>query len=187
MIRRILGTLLAATLVAAGLTAFAATPAAAAAVCNDNDPLRGPYWWAGVDAVADSGTRKVLAVSDPWAQNSTTYIWDYNNDNRQKWYMDCTSDGVYFMRLASNTALCLTDRGAGFAAVIWPCGWSDPGMYWEQHGAGQAYTVYDGFASSYRFVSFHSRRCLDVFNGDSGNGTMVTTWNCNGLNNQRWY
>jgi len=173
--------------VALAVPAVSANPAFAAP-CQDSDPWQGPYWWAGLDASKDSGTRKVLAVSAPWAYDSYSYIWDYNNDPRQKWYMDCTSPDVWKMRLASDTSLCLTDRGAGFEARLWPCGWSDPGMFWERQGMGLTWTISDdGLSPTWRFVAYASRNCLDVFGGGSANGTGVGTWACHGGDNQRWY
>jgi len=85
-----------------------AGPAAAATRCTSGW-WKGPYWSAGVDATNDAGHRKVLAVREPWDATSSAYIWDYNSDNRQKWYLECVSYNesdvinVYRFRLASNT------------------------------------------------------------------------------------
>jgi len=186
MIRRIVMALAFAA-VAVAVPTVAASPASAAP-CQDSDPWRGPYWWAGVDATNDASERMVLASTPPWSRGSTAYMWEYNNDNRQKWWMDCTSPGIYKMRLASDTLACLTENGRGLPARLWPCDWSDEGMFWLQQAAGSTYTTHDGIVPrSYRFVSSCSGDCLDVHGGGSANGTMVTTWACTSGDNQRWY
>jgi hypothetical protein len=181
----VLGTALAAV-VSLVATTMSATPAQAASGCSG---YFGPYWFAGVDATNDAGHLKVLAVESPWTSGSHSYIWDYNNDLRQKWCLQRTYQIVddiytYKFRLASDNTLCLGgSQSQGAWPVLGGCTAAAGAIEFHQYVAGTA-----NGNEAYRFKAWPNETyCLDVYNGDSANGTHVILWTCNGQDNQRWY
>jgi hypothetical protein len=180
----ILGTALAAV-VSLVATTVTASPAQAASGCSG---YFGPYWFAGADATADAGHLKVLAVESPWTTGSHSYIWDYNNDLRQKWclqsiYYVVPDVHTYRFRLASDNSLCLGgSQYQGAWPSLGPCTTASA-LEFRQYVSGSV-----NGNEAYRFKAWPNETyCLDVYNGDSGNGTHVILWTCNGQSNQLWY
>ena len=184
--RRLLVMLLVATSMAAVAPAIVSTSAFAADTpCDVNESWRGPYWWGALSAYNQTHTTKVLAITPAWRSGAWAYLWDYNNDPRQKWYMDC--DGydaargrnIWFMRYADSTNLCLEGfPELGDDAVLEPCSSIYmPSQYWEMVPVG-----------SYRaFYNLGRDRCLDVEGNGATNGTLVVMWTCHYGANQQWY
>jgi hypothetical protein len=174
-----------------------ADPAAADGPCNVNEPVVGPFWFASLNAQWVTGTRKVLAVSEPWNDTSWTYLWDQNYNTNQLWsfcvvgYSPERQRNIYQMRLASNPGLCLSDYGQGSAAQLDDClpqaDWQT-WQQWELVYLGDQFIPYEGtWASTYAIWNSGSQLCMDVAWQAVDNGSYVITWPCNGQNNQIWF
>ena len=161
--------------------------------CDVNGWFQGPYWWGSVSAANHTGARKVLAVSIPYSLNSYTYIWDFNNDLRQEWYMDCagydyeTGRNIWLMRYANGISLCLADLQYGNPAVLVNCNETSANQRWEKAFTGNVQLPFERNPASYTFYNWGTQHCLDVMNDDFINGSVVGTWTCHYGPNQEWY
>ena len=181
--RRLLVMMLVATSLAAIAPAIASSSASAADTpCNVSETWRGPYWWANVNA-DQSGSLKVLAVTPPWGLDSKAYLWDFNNDPRQEWYMDCVGyDSVrgwnkWVMHYAAQTSLCLDVELPVNQGVLTACNPGSTNQVWERIPANGATGFYN--------VNFN--QCLDASGAGTSNGTPVILWSCHYGPNQLWY
>ena len=72
--------------------------------------------------------------------------------------------------------LCLDDdnnTSPGTAAIVWPCGATNPNQQWTLNPDGSVRSTASGL-------------CLDVFGGATTSGTPLDQWPCTGNSNQRW-
>ena len=192
--RRTIALLLTSTLAAIGslVVAMSSTPAQAASGCAG---YRGPYWFAALDATMDTGQRKVLAVEPPRTSGAHSYIWGYNGELGQKWCLERFYEPVpdvvmYRFRLAEENRYCLGGSATSGAWLSLRLCTASGTMKFRQYTVSNNYDdpIDDINYQKYRFKLWPSETlCLDVYNGDSANGTHVILWTCNGLNNQNWY
>jgi len=165
-------------------TLVTATPARAAQGCAG---YFGPYWFAGADATRDAGRRKLLAVDSPWADGSRVYIWDNNNDLRQQWCLQSVPGGYRF-RYAHNNSLCIGGVKANGAQMQLQSCTAGGVINFTQILEGEWRDPNGTIYPSYIFEpTTDPSLCLDVYNGNSANGTRVQLWTCNGRANQIWY
>jgi hypothetical protein len=185
-------------LVVAGFAGLAlvAPPAHAAA---RSEPCQrgaefGPYWWGNLKATNAVTGRVVLAIESPWGIDERAYLWQDNNDNRQKFYLVCSAyndnDGVnsYMFRYAHDRQLCLTAPSGsnGTRLVLKLCHSATGTQNFEQYADGTA--IADNKpVHTYRFKHPASEACFDANGGNTGNGTPVQLFSCKAGDHQRWF
>jgi hypothetical protein len=114
------------------------------------------------------------------ATGNTVDIWTANQTPAQTWVFanaNVVPSGFYNIAVSLGP-YCLTANGsaANSSVNLQPCNGS-LGQSWEVTGASGNYQLHP---------ATNTGLCLDVYFGDTGNGTPVLVYTCTGNSNQRW-
>jgi hypothetical protein len=128
--------------------------------------------------IVNAGSGKCLDLAEP-----TPVQWRCLNTPFEEWQFVDAVDGLYFQIVSHQTRECLAAEGDenGSPVVMEPCAPLDHtppvSQLWIVGPAGSSFQV--GRAGQYV--------CLDLENGDPGDGVPMQVWGCNpNTNNQRW-
>jgi Ricin-type beta-trefoil lectin domain-like len=180
---RKLGGLLAAAMMAAGVTA-AAAPAHATTVS--------PYWQI---LTLGGNTYPVLEclqgdLGGPLGSSVTQHYCDPANTNpNQQWLPISTGgDGYKFQNVA--THLCLEGRGGaanGTLVPLWDCTSAESNTRWAWDQSSPGADAFPGIEKIQSRVSGSTGYCLDVPGASTAIGLQVQLYRCNGTNAQYFW
>ncbi|MEU6197109.1 RICIN domain-containing protein [Streptomyces sp. NPDC047061] len=123
----------------------------------------------GTTIYSHASNRCIEMVGHKGADGSPLEIWNCNGKNWQKW--DFRSDGtIRSMGLCMDVAWGSSQNGAVIQLAV--CS-GNPAQQFRLN-------------SSNDLVNPQANKCVDVKDEQTGNGTRLQLWDCNGQDNQKW-
>ena len=94
-------------------------------------------------------------------------LWDNNNNNAQKWYIEYLENGYYIMRSKLNTNKCISINNSNYVIhsniILSDCTKKD----------NQQFIIKDLGNSNYSFISKEKHLYINIFNSSTDNGANI--------------
>ncbi len=133
----------------------------------------------GVYSIKHKGSGKYVSTSLDKANGVKSYIWEWANNNDQKFQFTRNSDGSYAVKsLWSDKVLEVPGGTLTQGARLGQ--WEYGDVKWQR------WYVVPNNAGYYKLVSPYSGQCLDVEGNATANGTPILQWYDNGTDAQRF-
>jgi len=105
--------------------------------------------------------------------------WDCNYGSNQYFQLVDYSNGYYHIKnIPDNKCVQAPDTVWGEQLWIHDCNVGDNTVWWSE--------VWYNSPGAWAFVNKYNGLCMDLYQGNSTNGTKIIQWGCNGHWNQLW-